>query len=400
MFDNAILGQVALAYSLFIDRDHNVGATRLTVLPLKASVRLDAARLLEVVRGVWPADGGRVSLNVASETLLRDLLDARPAPNVMVEVPSFMATDPDNSQAIRSLRASGTELLIKGRPLREVPRDVLPCFSYSIIDIADDRRRNDDAPVPPGVQRRIPYVQSGVRTRAEMEDSFRRGAAAVLGWPIDDAIEASPEGELAPHADAAVISDLLALVQAQAPVERLETTLRRDPSLGFRLLRYIHSPSFGLQFETASLRQAIEMLGYQRLAHWLSLLIAAPGVDTGVKPLAYSALRRGLVMEELAAAESDETLRSEMFLCGFFSLLDRMFQQPFAELLESVPVSERVHQALVDSTGPYQSYLEVARAVESGTRDDFCRAAEQSMLAEAEINRALLTALVYAARMR
>jgi EAL and modified HD-GYP domain-containing signal transduction protein len=32
-------------------------------------------------------------------------------------------------------------LLIKGRPLSELPRDVLPCFKYSIIDLATTAAR-------------------------------------------------------------------------------------------------------------------------------------------------------------------------------------------------------------------------------------------------------------------
>src|SRR5512144_16257 len=90
----AILGQVALGYSPFIDRNRAVTATRLTVFPLKPDAHLDAAQLLEAVAGVWPADGGRVSLNVASESLLHDLLKAEPSTNVMVEVPAFMASEP------------------------------------------------------------------------------------------------------------------------------------------------------------------------------------------------------------------------------------------------------------------------------------------------------------------
>ena len=37
--------------------------------------------------------------------------------------------------------------------------------------------------------RSIPHLQAGVRTIAQMEQAFARGAEAVLGWPIDDAIQ-------------------------------------------------------------------------------------------------------------------------------------------------------------------------------------------------------------------
>ncbi|MBX9792761.1 MAG: histidine kinase, partial [Burkholderiaceae bacterium] len=102
-----ILGQVALGYSAFIDRNRAVSATRLTVFPLKPDLVLDAAQLLEAVASVWPADGGRVSLNVTSESLLQDLLRTSPSHNLMVEVPAFMAADPVNTESLIALHAHG-----------------------------------------------------------------------------------------------------------------------------------------------------------------------------------------------------------------------------------------------------------------------------------------------------
>ena len=46
---------------------------------------------------------------------------------------------------------------------------MLPCFKYSIIDLADERRIGEAAHAPAGVTRSIPHVQSGVRTVPDME---------------------------------------------------------------------------------------------------------------------------------------------------------------------------------------------------------------------------------------
>ena len=64
-----ILNQVALGYSAFIDRNRAVVATRLTVFPMRPDAVLDAGQLLAAVGEVWPPTGGRVSLNIASESL-------------------------------------------------------------------------------------------------------------------------------------------------------------------------------------------------------------------------------------------------------------------------------------------------------------------------------------------
>ena len=399
MNDSAILGQIALGYSPFIDRNRSVSATRLTVFPLRPDAQLDVAQLLHAVGSVWPASGARVSLNIVSESLLHDLLQAQPSANLMVELPAFMAADPANSQAIRTLHTNGSTLLLKGRPLKELPREVLPCFKYSIIDLADERRL-DGTSAPEGVTRSIQHVQSGVRTLADMEAAFARDAQAVLGWPIDDMVPELSAGARNSKNVAApgmqVIVELIHRVDKEEPIEKLENTLKRDPPLAFKLLRYINSPAFGLRVEISSFRHAIMMLGYKRLKRWLALLLATASKEVNLKPVMFAAVRRGLLMEELARSVADEEMRNEVFICGVFSLLDRMFQQPFEELLSTIPVPERVRQALVEHTGPYEPYMNVVRASESESLFDFREAADTLMMSVSEINRAQLRALMAA----
>jgi EAL and modified HD-GYP domain-containing signal transduction protein len=395
LLDVAILGQVALGYSPFIDRNRTVAATRLSVRPLRPDATLDVAQLLHAVGGVWPASGGQVSLNVVSESLLHDLLQASPSANLMVEVPNFMASDPDNVEALTRLHAAGNTLLLKGRPNAELPRQVLPCFKYSIIDIADERRVGERAVAPAGVTREIAHVQSGVRTVADMEASFARGAHAVLGWPIDDALAATAArtGKPVVQPDQQVIVELIHRVDNEEAIEKLENTLKRDPSLAFKLLRYINSPAFGLRVEISSFRHAIMLLGYQRLKRWLALLLATASKDVNLRPVMFAAVRRGLLMEELVAGSGDEEMRNEVFICGVFSLLDRMFGESFAKLLGSIPVPQRVYQALVKDAGPFQPYLAMVRAAEGESVFDYREAAERLLMSVAEINRAQLRAL-------
>jgi len=397
MSDANILGQIALGYSPFIDRNRAVSATRLTVFPLRPDAVLDVGQLLHEVGNVWPASGARVSLNIVSESLLQDLMQASPSANLMVEIPSFMATDEANVDALLALHASGSTLLLKGRPLKELPRAVLPCFKYSIIDLADERRLNDNA-TPPGVTRSILYVQSGVRTVVDMEGAFARGAEAVLGWPIDDAVSttAAMQGKSQIGPGMQAIVKLIHQVDKEEPIEKLENTLKLDPPLAFKLLRYINSPAFGLRVEINSFRHAIMMLGYQRLKRWLALLLATASKDVNLRPVMFAAVRRGLLMEELVRSTGDEEMRNEMFICGVFSLLDRMFQQPFATLLDTIPVPERVRQALAEESGPYKPYIELVRAVESESLFDFRDAADTLMMSVSEINRAQLRALMSA----
>jgi len=393
MNDHPVLGQVALGYSPMIDKHRSVTALRLTVFPMRPEVTPDSAALLATIGEVWPADAGRVSLNVVSESLLQGLMQAELPLNLMVEVPSFMASHPLHTAALQALHARGNTLLIKGRPTAPLPREALPCFAYSIIDLADERR--DGMPPPGGVSRTIPHVQAGVRTLTEMTEAFGRGAIAVLGWPIDDAIAA--RGKAAGQPEMQTIVELIRRVDREEPAEQLEEVLRHDPTLAYRLLRYINSPVFGLRVEVSSFRHAVMLLGYRRLKRWLALLLASASRDVNLRPVIYAAVRRGVLMEELGRDSGhDEERRSELFICGVFSLLDRMMGQTFPELMRSIPVSDAVRDALAEGRGPHHPYLELVKAIESASVYDIRSAAEDILMGVTEVNRSVLRALAAA----
>lgn len=392
MNDTPVLGQVALGYSPMIDRHRTVTASRLTVFPARPDALPDSGALLEAVAEVWPADGGRVSLNIVSESMLHELMRCAPASNLMIEVPAFMACDAGNTEALQAMHAQGCTLLIKGRPLTPLPRELLPCFAYSIVDLADDRR--DGQPPPGGATRTIPHIQSGVRTLADMELAFNRGAIAVLGWPIDDV--SANHGKPGGRPELQFIVELINRVDREEPADRLEAVLKTDPTLAFRLMRYINSPAFGLSVEISSFRHAIMILGYQRLKRWLALLLASASKDPNMKPVMFAAVRRGLLMEELVRNSADGDQRGEMFICGVFSLLDRLMGQALPELMSSIPVPDAVRAALIDNGGPYHGHLELVRAIESESVYDVRAAAESLMMGLPEINRAVLQALAAA----
>ena len=390
----AVLDKVVLGYSPIIDRQQGVIATRLTVVPTRADAAVDAGALLDAIGQVWPASGGTVSLNVSSASLVADLLRARPSPNVMIEVPAFVAAKPANAGALQELAARGSTLLIKGRPDSELPRSVLSCFKWSIVDFADDRRLaapSEEA----DTARVIPHIQAGVRTLAQLRLSFDRGAIAVVGWPMHEPIAAHFEA----HPDLRVVLEMIGKIDQHDPSAAVQRPLLRDPVLAYELLCHVNEVTGPLQMETGSFQQAIALLGGQHLRRWLATLLERTGDEVNLRPVNFAALRRGLLMRMLAPAGSDAPARSELFMCGVFSLLDRSFGRPIGELLGRLAIPERVGQALLGQGGPFRPLLDLARAIESEVPNDIRAAANAAFIAPAEINRALLRTLLVASEL-
>ena len=387
-----ILGQVALGYCAFIERNRAVTATRLTVFALQPDAPLDAAQLLEVLAPVWPANGSRLVLGVTSESLLQQLLLAAPPAHMTIEVPAFMACDEANTRALVALHAHGNALLLKGAPLKPLSAEVRSCFSHSLLDLADG----------PPTHGGLPQILSGIRTLEHMEGAFERGATAVLGWPIGDEVTRSaPAGAQAAGApiDLQAVVELMRQVDQAEPVDKIERTLKRDPSLSFKILRYINSPAFGLSVVVSSFSHAVMLLGYQRLKRWLALMLATASTQPSLRATMFASVRRGLLMEELARDSSDAEMRNELFICGVFSLLDRLFDQPLPQLLRTIPVPQGVYDTLAEGRGPYVAYFNLARAIESQSLYDIRDCADALMMDMRQVNRALLRALTTASQL-
>jgi len=379
-----VLAHVALGYAPLYDAQRQVLATRLTLIPLKPDAAVDPAAVLAALADAFPPEYRPGVVNLPHEGALAALLGADLPAHLSVEVPAFLAAG--WAEALQARQG----LLLKG--VADVGA-LRSAFKATELDL-DDLRRGAADP------NQLPLWCNVVRSGTEANEAFQRGAKAVFGLPVDGAFEAPPGSpKVEVSADLQVLMQLIGQVDKGESPDKLEATLKRDPSLAFKLLRYMNSAAFGLPVEVTSFRHAMMLLGLARLKRWLALLLATACKDSTMRPVMWAALRRGLLMEELAKGLNDREAADEMFICGLFSLLDHLLKTPFDKLLGSIPCPEGVIQALVHQTGPYQPYLDMARAIEGESMFDYRSAADALMLGPAEINHAVLSALAKGAQL-
>jgi len=389
--DHPVLDQVVLGASSLFDARRAPVAAHMTVFPQRPDATIDAAGLLQVIDVIAPPEAGPLMLSVANEAGLRALVAAPTAPHLMIEVPGFMLSDPELATLLHERVATGLSLVLGGRVPDGAPQNLWGLFRAVTVDRANIRN-----PLPAGLGGKpLQRYFIGADGPAMSAGALRAGFSAVVGWAVGDAPGADTKSRPIP-AGVTTVVDLMQRVDRQEPAEKLEAVVKNDPTLAFRLMRYLNSPGFGLSVEISSFRHALMILGYQRLKRWLALLVTSAVDDPDMKPLMQLAVRRGLLMEEIARPGGDDALRNELFICGVFSTLDRMIGQPFDQLLKTIPVQESVAQALAHDSGPCAPFLALARAVEAESAYDIRETAEALMLSVGDVNRALAKSLVHA----
>lgn len=386
MSHSAVLDPLLLGAVTLFDAKRQAVGTRLTLHPLTAAA--PSAAELQALLSLWTADDGPAWLNPTSETWL-DALAAQPLPeHLMLEVPAFLAADPRRGETWLAQSEPRARWVLAGTPSAPLAPGLAPAWAWQCQDAGS-----------PAALAGVPQAQRGHADAAAAGAALKSGAGAVVGWPLGDSPDPNTRRRDVPPG-VGVVMELIQLVDQEAPAPKLEAVLRRDPSLAYRLMRFLNSPGFGLSVEINSFQHALMVLGYQRLKRWLALLLTSAIDNPDLKPLMFLAVRRALLMEALVKAQGDSSQAGEVFICGIFSLLDRMLQQPFGPLLQSLPVPDGVRQVLVDGEGPYQGLLAAAVAVEAASPFDIRDAVDALMLPPGALNQALLSTLKAAWQMR
>lgn len=204
-----------------------------------------------------------------------------------------------------------------------------------------------------------------------VDDATQYCACAELGvtWFQGEFI-----GEPAPVQGKRIATNKQVLLALLAELRRPDTTPTaleqiavKDPGLAFRILTVINSAATGLRHQISSLSDAISLLGTDELGRWVQLLLVhgEPG-----KPdeLMRSMLVRGRMCETLATlANLDEP--ASHFMVGLLSRLDAMMDISMHDLMQQVPLSPAVKQALLHRSGPLGQILAEVERYERGQFD-------------------------------
>lgn len=190
-------------------------------------------------------------------------------------------------------------------------------------------------------------------------------------------------------------ANLFSKLRNEADVDEIELAIKKDAALGYNLLRLINSAGLGLRTKITSIRQAVMLLGNERLQRWAAMLMTA-GVDGKPTLAGNMAVVRAKMMELLGAKTLSPEEQEEAFLIGLFSLLDRMLGCLLAEAVSMLGLDGVITEALLKGTGKYMDLLAMAIACEMEDATIFAEAAQRLDLSYRDINVAQMEAIVWA----
>ena len=337
-------------------------------------------------------------INCTSETLNGVHLEIVDPERLVLEVPAAEGNAADliaaTAETLAQLRKRGFRLAFGAYVLTKPYAAWVSHGAYIKLDIRRLKPETLPAAVRiAGMHQHAQVIAEKVESAAEFELLVKLGVKFFQGYYFER--PQSVTAKLANPAYSTVIQ-LINLVRKEADPATIEALLKRDPTLSFKLLRYINSAGFGLGCEVTSFRHAVMILGLKKLFRWAALLLTSIKSGTAPPVVASFAVTRARFMELLA----EECLPTEdcdnAFLAGVFSLLDVMLGVPMQQALEDIVLPSDINDALIERSGLIAPFLQLVEACEVADGDEVAELARSLQLSNEQINRAHLEALSWA----
>lgn len=125
----------------------------------------------------------------------------------------------------------------------------------------------------------------------------------------------------------------------------IEDLIKREPSLCYRLLRYLNSSLLGASSPVVSIRHALDLLGERELFRWIRMATTLVMGQDKSSDLVLSSLVRArfceLMSPKLKFGDAD------LFLLGMLSLMDAILQVPIGAVVEKLSLEPKIKAQLV-----------------------------------------------------
>ncbi len=300
-------------------------------------------------------------VNCTREVITRGLVELLPPSRTVLEVLEGITADSEMVQACRDLKQKGFIVALDDVTGVE---DVMPYLGIAEMVKVDFRQINwDECAILAQF-----LAEHGVIALAEKVETHEEHQAALdMGYQMFQGFflqrpELMRMRDI-PAFQASHLRLLRAAIETELDFKAVEEGIRTEPSLCFRLLRYLNSPLFPVAEEIHSVSRALRLLGEQNIRNWLLVAVAASLGENKPPALLAWALTRARFCELLAGRCGGA---QESFLLGMVSSFPALLEVSLPVVLKRLSVAGPIREALLGGAGQYRDILELVSAYESG----------------------------------
>ena len=331
-------------------------------------------------------------INIARDFVVGGYLEMFALPQLVFEAVADIVVDEPLLRSLRQLRQQGCRFVLDDYTDNEAYRALLEIADYVKIDMLVTPEEEVRRVVPLLRQRGVALIAERIETQSILELCQTLKFDFFQGYHFSQPKMLKFRG--VPANQLAILQLVSKLHEPEIDLKAIESLIRQDVSLSYKLLRYINSAYFNLSRRIDSIQRAIILLGTKNIRSWATLISLA-NIDHHRSDLITVALERAKMCELLAEAVGLKHKESG-YTVGLLSVLDAMTQAPMELILAALPLDEEINEALLQHKGMLGRILACALAYE---RCDWEALDKLELeLEPSQINDAYMTALAEAYR--
>ncbi len=305
-------------------------------------------------------------INCTLQMLLKEYFLLLPASEVVVEIQETVPADQSVVEACQRLKQAGYAIALDNFVPGDPREALLPFADFIKVDIKDVPAMESAELATRYASSRRRMLAQKVETRISFNAAKSAGFSAFQGYFFH-----YPERMRArqiPANQATYLLLLQAISKPETDFNQIEDLIKREPSLCYRLLRYLNSPLLGMSSPIVSIHHALNLLGERELVRWIRMATTLVMGQDKPSDLVLSSLVRArfceLIGPKIKHGESD------LFLLGILSLMDAILEVPMGVVIERLSLDADTEAQLVGGktgeTTPLSSIYDLMVAREAG----------------------------------
>jgi c-di-GMP-related signal transduction protein len=322
-------------------------------------------------------EGRPAFINCTRNILLSDVVTLLPRDRVVIEILEDVTADEKTIAACERLHRAGyvialDDYLPSANTLRLLPYAHIIKVDFLATNVAQQ------AGIAADMQRRgMKLLAEKIESREQFDLAMRLGYHYFQGYFFCKPQTVTMQD--IPRSNVAYVQVLSIANREVYKVDELENAILREPTLCYRLLRYLNSAAFGL-FPIRSIRHALSLLGQREIQKWVSIVVAISIAAGRPGELISSALTRARTCEAFATLLEEDS--SGAFMVGIMSLMDALLDRPMEVVVSQLPLSAECKDALRGGSDALGRILQMAVHCEHGAWQEISNAAVQRGLQE------------------
>lgn len=308
--------------------------------------------------------GKRAFINFTQKLLIDELPTLLPQDQIAVEILETVEPTPEVIEACARLKQKGYMLVLDDFYLRPNYAPLIQMADIIKVDFLAT-----DAPIRKALVDRLGgnnlrFLAEKVETSEDFQQGLDMGYSFFQGYYFSKPVVIT--GKEIPINHITNLELLQELSQPEPDFDRIEGIIKRDLAFSYNVLKLVNSAAFGLTNRVESLKHALVMLGIRETRKLVSISMLRQIGKNKPEELLTCSIIRGRFCELIAPKVGLDDMRTDMFLMGLFSVIDALLDRPMQSILQELPISEKVKNALLGNSGGIRLILDLVIAYERG----------------------------------